>query len=126
MSQEMLERGLEIRRAVLGDAYVDNALKTADDFNADFQKFVSEYCWGGCWGRDGVTNPVRSLLVLAITASLGRWDEFELHFRGALGNGCTHDELKDALFHVAVYAGVPAGVSAFKIARRVLAEEAAA
>jgi 4-carboxymuconolactone decarboxylase len=126
MSQDMLDRGLEIRRAVLGDAYVDNAMKTADDFNADFQQFVSEYCWGGCWGRDGVPNTVRSLLVLAITASLGRWDEFELHFRGALRNGCTHDELKDALFHVAVYAGIPAGVSGFKIARRVIAEEATA
>jgi 4-carboxymuconolactone decarboxylase len=126
MSEETLERGLDIRRAVLGDAYVDNAMKTADDFNADFQKFVSEYCWGACWGRDGVPDTVRSLLVLAITASLGRWEEFELHFRGALRNGCTNDELKDALFHVAVYAGVPAGVSGFKIARRVIAEQAAA
>jgi 4-carboxymuconolactone decarboxylase len=126
MSEEMRERGLEIRREVLGDAYVDNAMKTADDFNRDFQALVSEYCWGACWGRDGLPNTTRSLLVLAITAAMGRWEEFELHFRGALRNGCTLDELKDALFHVAVYAGVPAGVSGMKIARRVLAEEAAA
>jgi 4-carboxymuconolactone decarboxylase len=126
MNQETLDRGLEIRREVLGDDYVNNAMSKADDFNRDFQRFVSEYCWGECWGRDGLENPQRSLLVLAIVASLGRWEEFELHFRGALRNGCTHEEIKDTLFHVAVYAGVPAGVSAFRIARRVLDEDAAA
>jgi 4-carboxymuconolactone decarboxylase len=124
MNDEMLERGVAIRREVLGDAYVDGAMQTADDFNRDFQRFVTEYCWGACWGRDGLPNGTRSLLVLAIVASLGRWEEFELHFRGALRNGCTHEEIKDALFHVAVYAGVPGGVSAFRIARRILAEDA--
>jgi 4-carboxymuconolactone decarboxylase len=123
MSTEVYETGLGIRREVLGDEYVDRAMRNADEFSADFQRFVTEYCWGGCWGRDALPRTTRSLLVLAILATSGRWEEFELHFRGALRNGCTHEELKDALFHVAVYAGVPSGVSAFRIARKVLAEE---
>ena len=124
MSEELYERGMGIRREVLGGEYVDRATAGADEFTRDFQRYVTEYCWGGCWGRDALPRPTRSLLVLAILATSGRWEEFELHFRGALRNGCTHEELKDALFHVTVYAGVPAGVSAFRIARRVLEEAA--
>jgi 4-carboxymuconolactone decarboxylase len=123
MSQDVYDRGLEIRRDVLGAEYVDRAMQSVDEFSADFQRFVTEYCWGACWGRDALPRPTRSLLVLAILATAGRWEEFELHFRGALRNGCTEAELQDALFHVAVYAGIPAGVSAFRIARRVLAED---
>ena len=122
MSQETYETGSEIRRAVLGDEYVDRGAAQPGDFHEDFQRYVTEACWGACWGRDGLARPARSLVVLSILGALGRWEEFELHFRGALRNGCTRDELKDTLFHVAVYAGVPAGVSAFRIARRVLAE----
>jgi 4-carboxymuconolactone decarboxylase len=122
MSDETLQKGLEIREAVLGTEYVQRAMQSADDFGRDFQRFVSEYCWGECWGRDALERPTRSLIVLSILAALGRWEEFELHFRGALRNGCTREELTDTLFHVAVYAGIPAGVSAFRIARKVLAE----
>lgn len=125
MSDDVYELGLGIRREVLGDEYVRAASENADDFTRDFQRFVSEYCWGACWGRDTLPRTTRSLLVLSILATAGRWEEFELHFRGALTNGCTEDELKDALYHVAVYAGVPAGVSAFRIGKRVLAEQRA-
>ena len=124
MDQEVHDKGLEIRTAVLGKDYVDNATKTADDFNRDFQQFVTEYCWGACWGRDALDNQQRSLINLAILASLGRWEEFELHFNGALNNECDIEQIKDTLFHVGVYAGIPASVSAFKIARRILAERA--
>jgi 4-carboxymuconolactone decarboxylase len=123
MSEEVYERGMEIRRAVLGDEYVDRATQTADDFNMDFQRIVSEYCWGACWGRDGLPRPTRSLVTLSILGALGRMEEFELHLRGALRNGCTRDELRDTLLHIAIYAGIPAGVGAFKVAKRVLAEE---
>ena len=125
MNEETYQRGLEIRTAVLGEEYVARSLQGADEFNQDFQRLVTEYCWGGCWGRDGLARPTRSLVVLSILGALGRWEEFELHIRGALRNGCTLDELKDTLFHLAVYAGVPAGVSGFRIAKRVLAEEGA-
>ena len=123
MSDDVYELGLEIRREVLGDEYVTRSLESADDFSRDFQRYVTESCWGSWWGRDALPRSTRSLVVLSILAGLGRWEEFELHFRGALRNGCTRDELKDTLFHVAVYAGVPAGVSAFRIARKILAEE---
>lgn len=124
MADDLLERGDQIRRAVLGDEYVDRATGGATEFTADFQRFIGEYCWGACWGRDGLPRRTRSLIVLAILGTLGRDEEFELHFRGALRNGCTLEELRDALFHIAVYAGVPAGVAAFRIAKRVLEEEA--
>lgn len=116
--------GLSIRREVLGDDYVDNSLKSADNFNRDFQRLVTEYCWGATWGGEGLDRKQRSLNVLCILAALNRPQEFELHFRGALRNGCTLDELRETLHHIAIYAGVPAGVEAFRIARKVLSEEA--
>ena len=124
MDQKVFDDGMSIRREVLGGEYVDNAMKNADDFNIDFQKYVTEYCWGACWGRDALDRKQRSLINISMLAAMGRWDEFELHFNGALNNGVSLDQIKDALFHVAVYAGVPAGVSAFKIGRRILAERA--
>jgi 4-carboxymuconolactone decarboxylase len=120
MSEDLYERGLAIRRAVLGDEYVDRSLQDTDDFTRDFGHFLTEYCWGGCWGREALSRPTHSLVTLAILGALGRWEEFELHFGGAIRNGCTQQELKDLLFHIAVYSGVPAGVAAFRIARRVL------
>lgn len=127
MSDELLQKGQEIRRSVLGDEYVNRATALAPDaFGADFQKLVGEYCWGACWGRDGVERKTRSLLVVSILGTLGRMEEFALHFRAAfVNNDCTLEELEDALFHVAVYAGIPAGVEAFRVARRVIAEEQA-
>jgi 4-carboxymuconolactone decarboxylase len=112
-----------IRRKVLGDDYVDAATRNVDDFNRDFQRLVTEYCWGACWGRDGLTHQQRSLNNLCILATLNRQHEFELHLRGALRNGCSIDEIRETLIQVAIYAGIPAGVEAFRIARRVLAEE---
>lgn len=125
MDQKVFDEGMSIRRRVLGGDYVDNAMKNADDFNRDFQEFVTEYCWGACWGRSALDPKQRSLINISMLAALGRWEEFELHFNGALNNGCSLEEIKDALFHVAVYAGVPAGVSGFKNARRILAEREA-
>lgn len=120
---ETYDRGMKIRREVLGDAYVDNALRSADEFSKPFQDLVTEYCWGASWGREGLTRTQRSLNNLCLLAALGRRDEFELHFRGALRNGCTRDELRETLIQIAVYAGIPAGVEAFRIARKVLAEQ---
>jgi 4-carboxymuconolactone decarboxylase len=125
VDEKVYDTGMSIRRDVLGAEYVDNAMASADDFNIDFQKYVTEYCWGACWGRDALDRKQRSLINISMLAALGRWEEFELHFNGALNNGCSLEQIKDALFHVAVYAGIPAGVSAFKNARRILKEREA-
>lgn len=117
------EIGMKMRRAVLGDAYVDRATGNVDDFNAEFQRVVTEYCWGGVWGRGGLTRQQRSLNNLCMLAALNRQHEFELHFRGALTNGCTLEELRETLLQIAIYCGIPAGVEAFRIARKVLQEE---
>ena len=122
MSDELYDTGLAIRREVLGEEYVDAALATADDFNGDFQHLVTEYCWGAAWGRGALSRRDRSLLNLVMLGALGRAEEFRLHLRGALRNGCTREEIKDALIQLTVYAGVPAGVEAFRHARSVFAE----
>jgi 4-carboxymuconolactone decarboxylase len=125
MSDDLYTKGMAIRRRVLGDAYVDKALENVDDFNRDFQRMVTEYCWGDLWGREALSHRQRSLNNLCILASLNRPHEFEVHVRGALRNGCTVEEIRETLLQVAVYAGIPAGVDAFRIARRVLDEEGA-
>lgn len=114
---------MKVRRQVLGDAYVDKASASVDDFNRDFQRIVTEYCWGEVWTRSVLSNKQRSLNNLCMIAALNRAAEFELHVRGALRNGCTPEEIRDALIQVAIYAGIPAGVEAFRIARKVLVEE---
>lgn len=123
MAEDLYAKGMQIRREVLGDAYVDSASKNVDDFNRDFQHMVAEYCWGGVWGREGLSRKQRSLNNLCIIAVLNRPHEFELHVRGALRNGCTPEEIRETLIQVAVYAGIPAGVDSFRIARKVLNEE---
>ncbi len=120
---ELYEKGMAMRRQVLGDAYVDKAISNVDDFNRDFQRIVTEYCWGEVWTRQVLTNKQRSLNNLCIIATLNRAAEFEIHVRGALRNGCTPEEIRDTLIQVAVYAGIPAGVEAFRLARKVLREE---
>ena len=125
MDDQLYEKGMAMRRQVLGDAYVDRATANIDDFNREFQRIVTEYCWGEVWTRSVLTNKQRSLNNLCIISTLNRAAEFELHVRGALRNGCTPDEIRDTLIQVAVYAGIPAGVEAFRIARKVLAEEGA-
>ena len=121
--KDLYEKGMAVRRQVLGDAYVDNATANIDDFNRDFQRILTEYCWGEVWTRQVLTNKQRSLNNLCIIATLNRAAEFEMHVRGALKNGCTPAEIRDTLIQVAVYAGIPAGVEAFRIARKVLTEE---
>jgi 4-carboxymuconolactone decarboxylase len=116
---------MAVRRQVLGAEYVDKVTANVDDFNRDFQRIVTEYCWGEVWTRSVLTNKQRSLNNLCIISALNRAAEFELHVRGALRNGCTPDEIRDTLIQVAVYAGIPAGVEAFRIARKVLIEEGA-
>lgn len=122
MSQEIFERGLEIRKAVLGADYVEKSLNAADDFNRDFQNLVTEYCWGAGWGRTALSRRDKSLLNLVMLGALNRRDEFKLHLKGALTNGCTREEIKDTLMQLAIYAGIPAGVEAFRLAREVFAE----
>jgi 4-carboxymuconolactone decarboxylase len=120
MSTERFERGLAIRREVLGAEYVDRSLNAADDFTRDLQELVTEYCWGAGWGREALTRRDRSLLNLVMLGALNRATEFKLHLRGALRNGCTREEIKDTLMQLTIYAGVPAGVEAFRLAREVL------
>jgi 4-carboxymuconolactone decarboxylase len=122
MHDELFETGLEIRREVLGREYVDASLANTDEFSADFQRLVTEYCWGAAWGRSALTRRDRSLLNLVMLGALNRAAEFKLHLRGAITNGCTREEIKDALIQLTIYAGVPAGVEAFRNAREVFAQ----
>jgi 4-carboxymuconolactone decarboxylase len=122
---ERFQTGLAKRRQVIGDEYVDQALAGVTDFDRDWQRLLTEYCWGEVWGGSALSDRQRSLHNLCLLAALGRQHEFELHFRGALKNGCTLDELRETLIQIAVYVGVPAGVEAFRVARRVLGETAA-
>jgi 4-carboxymuconolactone decarboxylase len=123
MDAELFNVGLEARTRVLGAEYVANAMSTADSFNHEFQQMLTEYCWGGVWGRTALSDRQRSLNNLCLLATLNRGKEFKMHFRAALGNGCTLDELRDTLIQIAVYAGIPAGVEAFRLAREVLDAE---
>lgn len=123
MDQDTYERGLQRRRKVLGDDYVDRALKGADDFNRDFQRIVTQYCWGEAWGDPALSPRERSLINLGMIACLGKMHEFETHVRGALRNGITPDELRAALTQIAVYCGIPVGVDCFRVAKQVLDAE---
>lgn len=119
---ERFAKGLEVRRAVLGAEYVDKSVAGATDFMVDFQKMVTEFCWGDIWTRPGLPRRDRSLLNLAMLAALNRPNELRLHLKGALNNGVTRDEIKEVFMAVCVYAGVPAGLDAFKTAVEVFKE----
>jgi 4-carboxymuconolactone decarboxylase len=123
MDQARYEAGLEVRRRVIGDEYVERALANTTDFDADWQRVLTEFCWGTVWTGAALTDKQRSLNNLCLLAALNKRDEFKLHFRGALRNGCSHEELRETLIQIAVYAGVPAGVEAFRLAREVLDQE---
>src|SRR6187200_2867147 len=110
MDQKTHDKGLEIRKAVLGEAYVENSLRTADDFNKPFQELVTEYCWGAVWGREELPRKTRSMLNIAMISILNRPHELKLHLRGALTNGVTKDEIREILMQVAIYAGVPCAI----------------
>ena len=122
MDQKMHAKGLEIRKAVLGEAYVNNALKNVDSFNQPLQDLLNEYCWGALWGREGLPRKTRSMLNLAMLSVLNRPHELRAHLRGALNNGVTRDEIREVLLQVAIYAGVPAAVDSFRTAREFFAE----
>ncbi len=122
MPSKQFEAGLKSRKDVLGDAYVEKSLAGADDFNRDFQTMVTEYCWGGTWGRGVLEKRDRSILNLGMLAALNRSHEFKLHFRGAITNGLSLEELREILIQIAVYCGIPAGIEAFRCAREVFAD----
>ncbi|AMA55673.1 4-carboxymuconolactone decarboxylase [Bradyrhizobium huanghuaihaiense] len=122
MDKKMHDKGLEVRKAVLGEAYVNNALKNVDDFNRPFQEMLNEYCWGTVWGREELPRKTRSMLNIAMIAILNRQHEFRAHLKGALTNGVTRDEIREILMQVAIYGGMPAAVDSFRIAREVFAE----
>jgi len=121
------DRGLATRRKVLGNEWVDRAIATATPFNRDFQEMITRYCWDGIWNRKGLSHKVRRMLVIAMTAALGRWEEFRLHTRAALQSGdLDPDDVKEVLLQAAIYCGVPAANTGFKEAREIIAELAAA
>ena len=122
MDKKMHDKGLEVRKAVLGEAYVENSLKNVDDFNRPFQEMLNEYCWGTVWGREELPRKTRSMLNIAMIAILNRQHEFRAHLKGALTNGVTRDEIREILMQVAIYGGMPAAVDSFRIAREVFAE----
>jgi 4-carboxymuconolactone decarboxylase len=119
---ETYRRGLEIRSAVLGEAYVSQALAGADDFTKPLQDLITEYGWGAVWGRDGLALKTRSMLNLAMISVLNRPNELRTHIKAALTNGVTRDEIREIFLQVAIYAGVPAAVDSFRIAQEAFAE----
>lgn len=122
MSQETYARGLEIRKAVLGEDHVRRSLEAADDFSRPLQDMVTEYGWGAVWGREGLPRKTRSLLNIAMLSALNRPHELRVHLRGALTNGVTREEIREVLMQVAVYCGMPAALDSMRHARDVLAE----
>jgi 4-carboxymuconolactone decarboxylase len=122
MTDDTFERGIVVRREVLGDAHVDRAMAAATDLTADFQQFITRYAWGEIWTRPGLDRRTRSCITVAMLVALHRPEELELHLRAALTNGVTPAEIKEVLLHAAIYCGVPAANSAFAIAKRVLGE----
>ena len=122
MSKEVFDRGLAIRKDVLGKEFVEKSFESADDFNMPMQELTTEYCWGTIWGRDGLPRKTRSMLNIAMLSALNRPHELRMHLKGALVNGVTKEEIKEVLLQVAVYCGIPAGVDSFRTAREVFAQ----
>ena len=120
--KDLRERGLAIRREVLGNKYVDAAMANATDFNRPLQQLLNEYCWGAGWGCEGLTRKERSMINLAMLTALGRTHEVETHVRGALNNGLTQQQIAEVLLQTAIYCGVPAAVDSFRAASKVIAE----
>jgi 4-carboxymuconolactone decarboxylase len=118
----LFEKGMEIRKSVLGKEFVEKSFASADDFNMPMQELTTEYCWGAVWGRDGLPKKTRSMLNLAMLCALNRPHELKMHLKGALTNGVTKEEIREVLLQVAIYCGIPAGVDAFRVARETFAE----
>jgi 4-carboxymuconolactone decarboxylase len=123
MSDDRHERGMSIRREVLGDEHVDAAVERTSDFTADFQDLITRYAWGEIWNRPGLDRRTRSTITLTALVARGHFDEFAMHVRAALRNGLTREEIREILLQCAIYCGVPAANSAFAVAQRVLEEE---
>ncbi|MBK8017452.1 MAG: carboxymuconolactone decarboxylase family protein [Betaproteobacteria bacterium] len=126
MNDELFERGLAIRKAVLGAEFVEKSLASADDFNMPLQRLVTEYCWGEVWGREELPRKMRSMLNLALLSALNRPHELKVHVGGALRNGVSKEEIREVLLQVAIYCGVPAAVDSFRVAREAIKEFEAA
>ena len=122
MSKEIYDKGLKMRKDVLGAEYVENSFRNADEFSKPMQDLTTEYCWGYVWGREGLDKKTRSLLNLAMISVLNRPHELKLHIAGALRNGVTREEIREVFLQVAVYCGVPASMDAFRIAQSVFDE----
>jgi 4-carboxymuconolactone decarboxylase len=122
VDKETFEKGLKIRREVLGAEFVDKAIASADDFNRPLQELVTQYCWGEIWGRPGLDRRTRSIINLAMISALNRPHEVRMHVKGAINNGLTKDEIREVLLQVAIYCGVPAGVDSFRVAKEVFQE----
>lgn len=122
MDKQTYERGLEIRKSVLGKEFVEKSIASADDFNRPLQELVTEYCWGAVWGREGLDKKTRSIINLAMISALNRPHELKMHVKGALRNGLTKDEIREVLLQVGIYCGVPAAVDSFRVAREALNE----
>ena len=120
LMSESHERGMRIRREVLGGDHVDRAESRTTELTADFQDLITRYAWGEIWARPGLDRRTRSCITLAMLVALGRTEELKLHLRGALNNGLTRDEIKEVLLQTAIYAGIPAANSAFRVASEVL------
>ncbi len=120
--KELFEKGLAIRREVLGAEYVDGSIRNADDFNRPMQELTTKYCWGTIWSRPGLSRKTRSLINLAMLTALNRPHEIELHIRGALNNGVTKEEMMEVFLQTAIYCGVPAAIDSFRTAKKVFAE----
>ncbi|MBB6340025.1 4-carboxymuconolactone decarboxylase [Pseudomonas fluvialis] len=116
------KRGEQVRRQVMGDAFVDRALNNATEFTQPLQDFVNEHAWGGVWTREGLDRKTRSLITLSALTALKCPQELKGHVRGALNNGCSVEEIRETLLHCAVYAGVPAAIDAFRAAQEVIDE----
>ncbi|MGP4054025.1 carboxymuconolactone decarboxylase family protein [Mycobacterium sp. 4D054] len=122
MDRDTYEKGRHIRTEVLGADYVNRAAANADEFSQPLQDLVTEYCWGAVWGRDSLALKTRSMLNLAMIAVLNRPQELATHIRGALSNGVTRDEIREIFLQVGVYAGIPAAVDSFRVAKATFAE----
>lgn len=120
MSDDPYEAGLQIRREVVGNDYVNKSLAEADDFTRPLQDLITRYCWGEVWGRPGLSRRDRSVINLAMISALNRPHELKLHVRGALKNGLSKDEIREILLQVAIYCGVPAALDSFRVAKEVL------
>lgn len=125
MPNTLFDKGLKVRREVLGATYVDGSMEKANDFMMAFQQITTQWCWGYTWTRPGLDRRTRSMLNLAMLTALNRPTEIKMHVKGALVNGVTPEEIKEILLHATVYCGIPAGLDAFKVANQVLTEEGA-